>query len=181
MKLGILERLQMVAFLILAAVSCGGRAESTGEDASAEAPLVSFAFPTDGVPNNNGYVGPFCCTGKTGIVKDAKGAAIGYAYFYGFGDGGVNFGDKSGASTFSVHVAARSNLTDPSSPLSLGEIDFAVEDLKVGVAKSAIVGSLEFEVVIDHVDIVLIQDQSYFDMQSIAASVLARIPALDGS
>jgi len=44
----------------------------------------SFHFPEDGAPNQNGYIGPFCCTGQTATVHDPEGRPVGYAYFFGW-------------------------------------------------------------------------------------------------
>ena len=170
----IFRRVLAAGSLMLAVASCGGKVEGTPSDVNAEPPLASFVFPADGVPNDNGWVGPFCCTGQTGVVNDANGTAIGYSYFYSFDDG-LNLSDQqSVASLLSILVAGRSNLSDARSPLVMSQIDFATGELEVGATKSIVVGALEFEVVIDHVDIVVVQGQSYFDMATIGASVAAR-------
>jgi hypothetical protein len=160
--------------LTLAATSCGGKVDRAPSNASAEPPLATFAFPSDGVPNDNGYVGPFCCTGRTGVVKDAKGAAIGYSYFYS-SDGGLNLSDQqSVAAGFSILVAGHTNLADAGSPLVTSQIAFATGELEMGVTKSAVAGALEFDVTIDHVDIVPVRGQSYFDMGTLAVTVAVR-------
>ncbi len=171
---GLFRRVLLAVSLLLAAPSCGGKVEGTPSNANAEPPLASFGFPSDGVPNNNGYVGPFCCTGRTGIVKDASGDAIGYSYFYGF-DGGLLVSDQASvASNLSILVAGRVDLAVAGSPLVTNQIDFGAGELQVEATKSATAGALEFDAIIDHVDIVPIGGESYFDMGTIAASVAAR-------
>lgn len=169
-RVGNFGRVLKAAFLMLATVSCGAKMEG----GSAEPPLASFAFPSDGVPNENRFVGPFCCTGRTAIVEDASGTAVGYSYFYSF-DGSVLITDQQSiAGTISILVAGRTSFTEADAALVTSQIDFAGAELHVGATRSAIAGALEFEAVIDHIDLVPFDDELYFDMQTIEVSVSAR-------
>jgi len=169
LDIGVLRRGMFAASLAAGLAGCGGKAV----DADA-APLATFAFPAAGVSNDNDYVGPFCCTGRTATVRDADGAEIGYSHFFGF-DGGLNVEEgRSVASRLEIWVAGRSQLADPSSELVMAEVAFTVGELAVGETKSVAAGALEFDVVIDHVDIEQVQGAPYFDMGTVAATVTAR-------
>lgn len=161
----------MVSCISVAAGACGGNVE---RGLNEEPSLAAFTFPADGVDNDNGYVGPFCCTGRTAVVEDAEGAPLGYAYFFGFDGGRIIHDQRSVASTLSILVAGRASLADAASPLVTGQVDFSESDLATGTTRSSVAGALEFEVHLDHVDRVESAGLSYFDMGTVAVSVVAR-------
>lgn len=162
-----------VASFVIAATGCGGQVEGTSSDPNAAPPIATFSFPEDGEPNNNGYVGPFCCTGQTAIFKDDLGAPIGYAYFYSF-DGGINLGEQqSAAKVLQILVAGRTKLDDPND-FYTSEVAFDADELQAGATKSTTAGALVFDVVIDHADLLVRSEQTYFDMATIATRVSAR-------
>jgi hypothetical protein len=170
------KRVLTAAFVLLAAASCGGNVGGT-PPGSMEQPIASVSFPADGVPNDNGYVGPFCCTGRTAIFKDASGTTLGYSYFYDFADGRLLADDSSVASSLGILIAGRSDLDDGSSPLVMGRVDFEAAELEVGARKTVIVGALELEVVVELVDIVELDGQPYFAMSTLAVRVDVRSAA----
>jgi len=73
----------------------------------------SFRLPGDGQRNNNGSIGPFCCTGQTAIIRRADGIPVGYAYFFSWKGQAYKTGaDSSTAPDIQILVSALSDLAD---------------------------------------------------------------------
>jgi hypothetical protein len=151
----------------------GGQPEASPPDGGPSSLAIadpSFSLPADGAPNNNGYIGPFCCTGVTATVRGTDGTPLGYAYFFGFTNA-FNENTTSYAEGLSILISGVPSLDDPSAPQTTGEIDFASEEMKVGLSRSSQVGALLYKVTISHVDITSYDGQPYYDMGTIAVRV----------
>lgn len=128
---------------------------SGGSDAAPLGPSKSrwsFELPGDGKPNDNGSIGPFCCTGQTAIVTD-NGHDLGYGYFFGWKGQAYTDGTDSWMPDVGIRVAGVQDLADPSSPLEESEIDFDAGKIASGSKKSAQAGDLLFTVTVEHVDV----------------------------
>lgn len=129
----------------------------------------SFELPGDGTPNDNGHVGPFCCTGETAVVKSDDGSEIGYGYFYSWkGQAYFTGPDSSGAPDVSILVAGRQDLATAWSPLEQGEIDFMADELVAGSSRSTQAGGLLFTVIVEHAELQPGPKGTVFDMGSLA-------------
>jgi hypothetical protein len=127
-----------------------------------------FSLPEEGVPNNNGSIGPFCCTGRTATVYTTGNSPIGYVYFYDFPGGGLMLSkERSVAANLSILISGITDLTNINSPSQQSSIDFAAGEMQVGVSRSARAGALNYIATITRVDIVPINNQPYYDMQTI--------------
>jgi hypothetical protein len=131
----------------------------------------SFALPSQGTPNHNTYVGPFCCTGVTAVVDTTSGFDAGYAYFYGWKGQAFEVGDKSYAPDLQILIAGLADAHDPQSMLVKGEIDFAGSEMTVGAQRTSTAGQLSFTVTIEQVSIVTESDGPYFDMGTLTAGL----------
>lgn len=142
---------------------CGGIAviEETTEDQPEDVDLGpsksrwSFELPSEGTPNDNGYIGPFCCTGVTAVVVSVDGRELGYGYF--FIVKGQPYQTKNGAFApdFAILLAAQTDLADATPPMEFakGEIAFTAGELVSGLSRSADAGGLRFTATIEHADI----------------------------
>ena len=132
----------------------------------------SFELPGDGTPNNNSYVGPFCCSGETAIVKSDDGKDLGYAYFFGWkGQAYFTSADTSGAPDLSILVAGLTDIKTPSSSLEKGEVDFMADEMIAGSSRSTQAGDLVFTVTVEHAELQPGPDGTMFDMGSLAVRV----------
>ncbi|GAA3894745.1 hypothetical protein GCM10022276_12340 [Sphingomonas limnosediminicola] len=121
-------------------------------------------FPGGGTKNNNGVIGPFCCTGETAIIHDTEGKPAGYIYFYDFSGGRILDPSHSVASTVSILV---SNGADPS---TFPAARFAAETWAPGATATVVVAPITYEIGIEP-DVVTIDGHKYFNMQSLKARV----------
>lgn len=103
-----------------------------------------FFFPKDGQPNNNGYVGPFCCTGRTAVVRTVDGYPVAYVYFHEFPGGGIVVGGASFATTLTLPISAAIDPSNPNSPHQLGKITFRADEMRFKLSRSATVGGFSF-------------------------------------
>lgn len=132
----------------------------------------SFDLPGDGTPNENGYVGPFCCTGETAVVKADDGSEIGYAYFYSWeGPGYFTGPDSSAIPNVTVLIAAVTDKTTVPVTIEQGEIAFQAAELIAGTSRSAQVGDLVFNVIVTHAEILEWSGETMVDMGSLAVRV----------
>jgi hypothetical protein len=136
----------------------------------------SFRFPEDGQPNNNGRIGPFCCTGRTVTIKKTDGNPVGYAYFYSWTGQAYNTSPKSSAApSINILVSSLADLSDTNSPSQQGSISFLATEMLPGASRSARVGGLEFKVTILEATQVNLNGGTYFDMGSVKAQLDAAI------
>lgn len=129
----------------------------------------SFELPGDGTPNDNDFIGPFCCTGETAVVKSDDGIELGYGYFYSWK--GQAFNTSAGfaiAPDVRILVAGRVDIEDPSSPLEKGEIDFTADELIAGSSRSTQAGGLAFTVIVEHAELKDGPSGTMFVMHSLA-------------
>jgi len=167
--------------LCAALFACGGRgldatpatnAPDAADDAGADFLQTSFLLPKDGTPNNDGPIGPFCCTGTTAIVRDRAGAPVGYAYFFGWKGDAYNTGaDTSAASDVDILLSGVADLSAPDAAQVTGDVDFLAADMKPGAALVTKVGALLYTVTIVDVTPVMLNDQTFFDMGSLVIRV----------
>jgi hypothetical protein len=168
---------KMLGSLLLATClcSCGGIAieetESLGDvDLEPSKSRWSFELPSEGTPNDNGYIGPFCCTGVTAVVESDDGRELGYAYFYGWeGQAYLSGEESSSAPDFAISLAGLSDLDADAAPVELekGEIAFTAGELVSGLSRSAQVGALLFTATIEHVEVEQWSIGPMFDMGSL--------------
>lgn len=133
----------------------------------------SFEMPADGTPNNNGYVGPFCCTGDTAVVKSDDGSEIGYAYFYDWKGQAYNTSaDSSMAPDVLIHIAGVTDLNAAPATIEKSEIDFTADELVTGTSRSGQAGALLFTVIVEHAELTTgPSETTYFDMGSLAVRI----------
>jgi hypothetical protein len=159
-----------IAVLLLLLAGCLGSGEAVFETSPLE--RASFVLPADGTPNDNGSIGPFCCTGVTAVVESNAGAAVGYAYFYSWkGQAYQVTPTTSVAPDASILIAGLADIEDPRSPLVKGEIDFTAAEMEVGASKSATIGQLHFTATIEAVTVTEHYGPPYFDMDSLAVRI----------
>ena len=164
----------IVSTVLLRNFSSGSPAAALTEDVRLA--WESFRLPDDAQPNNNGTIGPFCCTGRTVTITRYDGVPVGYAYFYGWNGQAYMCGGRSVAPSIEILVSALSNLTDPNSESRQGSISFLAKEMSPGASRSARVGALEFKVTILQAKQVNFRGGTYFDMGSVAARLDASIP-----
>jgi hypothetical protein len=157
----LLELLGSIVFAV-SLCSCGGIAVESDETEPDDVDLEdsnsrwSFELPSEGTPNDNGYIGPFCCTGVSAVVESDDGRELGYGYFFSWEGQAFNSGeDSSFAPDFAISIAALSDLEADASTgeLETGEIAFTAGELVSGLSRSAQVGALVFTATIEHAEV----------------------------
>lgn len=133
----------------------------------------SFELPGDGTPNDNGYVGPFCCTGETAVVKSDDGRELGYAYFYSWkGQAYLTGDDSSAAPDVAILVAGLQDLDAVPTEIEKGEITFTASELIAGTSRSAQAGGLELTVTVERAELLTGPGgTTMFDMGSLEVRV----------
>lgn len=132
----------------------------------------SFEMPGDGTRNDNGYVGPFCCTGETAVVKSDDGSELGYAYFYGWkGQAYLTSADTSAAPDLAILVAGLDDLDTPSATIEKSEVAFTADELIAGHSRSTQAGALVFTVTIEHAELQTGPSGTMFDMGSLEVRI----------
>ena len=124
----------------------------------------TIEFPGGGTKNNNGRIGPFCCTGETAIIHDIEGKPAGYIYFYDFSGAKILDANQSAASSVSILIS--SGLSQTFFPVAR----FTAESWAPGTAATIQLDPLTYEVTIDP-QLVTIDGHKYFDMGSLKATV----------
>lgn len=165
---------RLFTFLVLAfpllLTACPGSVATTPVPGLLE--RTSFELPADGAPNDNAYIGPFCCTGHTVTVQATAGYPAGYVYFYTWKGQAYTNGTKSFAPDVSIEIAGLADVHDAKSPMVESEIDFTTSEMAIGAQKSGKAGQLEYTLTIDAVDLVPWSDSTeYFDMGSLVVHV----------
>jgi hypothetical protein len=128
---------------------------------------TSYYLPQDGVPNSNGYVGPFCCTGRTATIYSTANDILGYIYFFDWDGQAQEEGPYvSFAPTIKVKVSSLTDLSDLASGQTTGSIDFDAKDMLPGAFRSSQVGGLTFTVVIGTAPLATLDNKKYFNMQA---------------
>jgi hypothetical protein len=159
----------LLAFPLLL-TACPGSVETVSEPGFLE--RTSFELPTDGAANDNGPIGPFCCTGHTITVTTTDGYPAGYAYFYSWKGQAYNTGTGSIAPDVSIEIAGLADVHDPASKLVKSEVDFTAAEMEVGAQKTASAGQLAYTVTIETVTLVPESEgDPYFDMGSLAVRI----------
>ncbi|MCS6805585.1 MAG: hypothetical protein NZ823_10655 [Blastocatellia bacterium] len=142
---------------------------------------ASFRLPDEGVRNNNGYIGPFCCTGVTAIVKNKSNEPIGYVYFYGWeGQAYIVGANRSIAPSIEIWVSGLADLSNILSRQEISKIYFAASEMSPGQSRSTIAGGLLYTATIEIANLELFNDSTYFDMGSVAVrmdvSIIQSVP-----
>ena len=136
----------------------GGAAGATGGAAGAAgaAPKCihepTVTFPTGGVPNDNQFIGPFCCTGRTATVTRWDGIPVGYVYYFNFGDA-YQLTKDFGITELDVLVSAVPHLWETGAQMERSSLPFLVENVAVGATSTTTVGALVYTATVEHVDI----------------------------
>jgi hypothetical protein len=131
----------------------------------------SFNLPADGRSNNNGYIGPFCCTGSTATVLNLNGDPVGYIYFFSWNGQAYNYGNTSIAPDLKILVSGLSNFSDTNSAQVQSSVDIQASEMQVGASRSTTAGSLAFTVTITNFTAVTYNGQPYYDMGTITVRV----------
>jgi len=135
----------------------------------------SFRFPEEAQPNNNGSIGPFCCTGRTVTVRRADGGPVGYAYFFAWkGQAYKTSPNSSKAPDIQILVSGLANLADLHSESRGNAICFSAQEMSPGASRSARAGALDFKVTI--LEATQLNGGKYFDMGSVAAQLDVSVP-----
>lgn len=115
--------------LVALALALGGTAcwDTNGRMAMADEPEERLAqdtlrYPDDAVDNDNGYVGPFCCTGRTLTFESEDGYPVGYVYLFSWQGQAFNVGDGSAFPNLQLRVAASTDLSDPDAAMESGDL-----------------------------------------------------------
>lgn len=127
---------------------------------------TAFDLPGDGAPNDNAFIGPFCCTGRTVTIRRFDGVPVGYAYVWGFA-GGFQVENKTFVTHASVMIAGAPHLWQTTPPLPSGTVDFGPSDVAVGATKTATVGSLQMTFTVEHAATGVVNGQPMVDMGSL--------------
>lgn len=131
----------------------------------------SFHLPSEGTPNNNGPIGPFCCTGVSAVLEAKAGYTAGYAYFFGAHGQAYNVGDTAIVPDIAIKIAGLADAYDPSSELVEGEIAWLADEMKIGAVKSVQAGELIFTSVIEDADIQPGPSGNYVDIGTLAVRI----------
>lgn len=129
----------------------------------------TFLLPFDATPNNNGFIGPFCCTGDTATITSVEGHAVGYAYFFDWKGQAYNGADSAYAPDVQILVAGLEDVHAPDSPLVLSAIELDASEMDICGERSVKAGQLRFTMTIINVTIVPGDNADYFDMGSLEA------------
>lgn len=159
-----------LAILLMVGAGCGGGGLTPEES---ERLIGSYRLPQDGVPNSNGSVGPFCCTGRTLVVaaEDAPDA-LGYVHFFWWEGQAYNLSEtQSIAPDVRLDLQSREHLEDQDGALASGSIAFDAAELEPGARKRQRVGGLEYIVTVDQVSTLEHEGRRYFDMGSLEVTV----------
>lgn len=132
---------------------------------------ASFHLPIDGKPNNNGFIGPFCCTGRTATVSTTDGRPVGYVYFFGWRGQAFSVGSTSFAPDLEILISGLTDLSDINSSMQKSSIVFPGSTMHPGASNSAKVGALNYSVTIEQVNTMELRGQIHFDMGTIAIRV----------
>ncbi|MBI4555975.1 MAG: hypothetical protein HY706_00200 [Candidatus Hydrogenedentes bacterium] len=134
--------------------------------------LGSTRFPGGGIPNNNGYIGPFCCTGETATVFAANGQAIGYAYYYGLADGAVQLGPgRTGVPGFKILVSGPANLNGSAANQAKSELLFNASNFHPGASTQTRAGTLLYSATVEAGDVVKLSERPFIDMSTVQVRI----------
>ncbi|WP_224243234.1 hypothetical protein [Hyalangium gracile] len=168
-----MQNSRMLCAVALAVMATLGAGCSGGLTAEEQERLVgSYRLPQDGIANDNHYVGPFCCTGRTLIVRESQGESVlGYAYFLSWDGQAYNHPEGSIAPDFGIELSARSTPDAGDGEEEKGRVAFTSKDFEVGASKRQRVGALEYIVTIEKVKTLKFEGALYFLMDSLEVSV----------
>lgn len=166
----------LVAVVAVLGVGCGAIVVTDESDEEGLGPSDSpwsFELPSEGQPNDNGSIGPFCCTGRTATVATDDGRELGYAYFYDWYGQSYDTGEGSWAPDFTVRIAGVTDLEADADTgeLETSEVAFTAGELEPGLSRSAEAGALLFTVTIQHADVEAWPDGPMFDMGTLAVRI----------
>jgi len=131
-----------------------------------------FLLPEEGTPNNNDYVGPFCCTGHTAIFTDTSSLRLAFAYFFGWENNAFLQGDKSYVQDVSIGVAA--SQLSVQTAYDFDSFHFTAEELAGCQTKWLQVGGYVMTARPRHVDIARFLCSNYelvYDMQTLTMAI----------
>jgi len=170
------EVMRSAAFSPVSSVVASGSSDAGRIDTdSVQLQRYSFRFPEEAQPNNNGSIGPFCCTGRTVTVRREDGGPVGYAYFFGWkGQAYRTSPDSSKAPDIQILVSGLANLADLNSESRGNAICFSAQEMSPGASRSARAGALEFKITI--LEATQLNGGKYFDMGSVAAQLDVSVP-----
>lgn len=171
-----LTRFLIALSLIAILPGCSSSVETTEELPPEHEPdpfleKSTFHLPSDGTPNDNGYIGPFCCTGVSAVIQTKEGYPAGYAYFFGWEGQAFNSGDTSYAPGVEILIAGLTDPHDPKSALVESKIHWSAADMKIGAFASAKAGGVQFTATIEDVDLHTQSSNTYFDMSTLAVKL----------
>lgn len=130
----------------------------------------SFDLPNDAIPNNNQYIGPFCCTGETIVVERADHVVLGYAYFYAWEGQAFMCEDGSYAPDLTILISSATPpfpKTNNASEQITDELPFAQGEVAVDAQKSMVVGGLVYTAKIINADMKDWDGAPMFNMQTL--------------
>lgn len=131
----------------------------------------SFDLPNDAIPNNNQWIGPFCCTGETVVVQRAiDHVVLGYAYFYTWSGNAFMCEEGSFAPDMIIKVSSTATPfpeTNNAAEQVVDEMHFAEGEVVVGAEKSVTVGGLVYIAKINNANMKDWDGPPMFNMQTI--------------
>jgi hypothetical protein len=129
----------------------------------------TFLLPDEATPNNNGAIGPFCCTGVTATIESIDGHPVGYAYFFSWkGQAYTGAQNHSYAPDVQVMVAGLEDVKDPKSALVQSAIALDASEMDNCAERSVKAGQLRFKLTL--LDVTKAPNNpGYFDMASLQA------------
>lgn len=156
---------------LLLGISACRMLSSAAAELAQSMPFASFVLPQDGTPNNNGFIGPFCCTGRTvTVLRD--GTPLGYIYFYSWEGQAYTLGpDHAVAPDLQIGLSGLREVADPTSPQEQSTVSFLARELVPGTTQTAQAGGVYFTVTVLAVSLEAVDQQPYFDMGTISVGV----------
>jgi hypothetical protein len=134
-----------------------------------------FQLPEDAKPNNNGDIGPFCCTGHTLEVPSKSYGNVAYAHFFFWETQAYIIGDTSYVRDATINVAGMVDPKNYVTALDQDALHFTAEELASCVSHTVRAGAFVFTVQPRHVDVwrspVCLNGDLGFDMQTLTLTL----------
>jgi hypothetical protein len=127
-----------------------------------------FRLPEDATPNNNGSIGPFCCTGRTATITTSDGRAVGYVYFFGWKGQALSQGNTSFVPDIEILVSGLADSQNPSSPMEKSSVVFTAYET-APATKLVKAGALTYSIQLLPSQTLAQGGQVYFDMSLVRA------------
>jgi len=113
-----------------------------------------FLLPEDAIPNNNGWIGPFCCTGYTVRAVGTDANSMAFAYFFSWETQAYNIGQTSFVRDVTIFVAGRVDpKNNPQSYIAQNAIHFTAEELASCASKTVWAGAFRVTATPRHADL----------------------------